>query len=404
MSSEERVTAPVPSSFDRDLENARVLIEESPWKDNPQKYRKVAEGILRRILTFDPTNKSAKRLLEKSLEIPVPVAEPGPSKVQAVVEVPISTLKEVPVPAPKIETPPAPKVETATASVPPPRRPVRPPDFSFVVETGPAFAKKERPKPPGLLLAIATVGAIAGVTLLVAHRNTITPPHRPNAPVAAPKAPAAAPNASAAAPKVVQALPAVVPVAAAETSSSTAAIEKRVPPAPPVPPSAPAKPAVPVEPAPKREAAPAQPVVATKSNVQPVAPLETGTLAVSSPTTVDIYRGDQLVGSAPTTLILPVGNQTLEYRHQDMRKLITSAIKSNQTTTAMVTFDVTVQINAKPWAQVFIDGSPRQPLGQTPLSNVRVPIGSNLIFENPNFPGKSYRITGKETEIRMTFP
>src|SRR5260370_18913406 len=79
MSSEERITAPFPSSFDRDLENARVLIEESPWKDNPQKYRKVAEGILRRILTFDPANESAKRLLTKTvepIEISPPVAEP----------------------------------------------------------------------------------------------------------------------------------------------------------------------------------------------------------------------------------------------------------------------------------------------------------------------------------------
>ena len=70
----------------------------------------------------------------------------------------------------------------------------------------------------------------------------------------------------------------------------------------------------------------------------------------------------------------------------------------------MVTFEVPLQINARPWAQVFLDGPERQPLGQTPLSEVRVPIGSVLIFENPNFAGKNYRVTGRETEIRMTFP
>src|SRR5437879_6201781 len=53
-------------SFDRDLENARVLIEDSPWRDNPQKYRKVAEGILRSIMRFNPKNESAKRLLAKA--------------------------------------------------------------------------------------------------------------------------------------------------------------------------------------------------------------------------------------------------------------------------------------------------------------------------------------------------
>jgi hypothetical protein len=79
-------------------------------------------------------------------------------------------------------------------------------------------------------------------------------------------------------------------------------------------------------------------------------------------------------------------------------------VKAKETTTAMVTFDVTVQINARPWAQVFVDGSQRRPLGQTPLSDVKVPIGSALIFENPNFPTKTYRVTGKETAIQMVFP
>jgi hypothetical protein len=57
------------------LENARVLLEDPPWSDNPQKYRNTAETIILRILSFDPENKFAKRLLEKA-RIPVP---PEPS-------------------------------------------------------------------------------------------------------------------------------------------------------------------------------------------------------------------------------------------------------------------------------------------------------------------------------------
>ena len=114
--------------------------------------------------------------------------------------------------------------------------------------------------------------------------------------------------------------------------------------------------------------------------------------------------GDQFLGSAPTTLQLPAGNQRLEYRHKDMKKVVTYIINANETTTAMVTFDIPVQINAKPWAQVFIEGSQRQALGQTPLSDVLVPIGSVLVFENPNFQGKRYRVKGTETTIQVTFP
>ena len=228
-----------------------------------------------------------------------------------------------------------------------------------------------------MLVALAALGAIAGLTLLVTHRSTLTTQHSPKTPVAAP---------------AIVHPGTTLGVSEAAAAAAPAVRQRSVPTI--LPDRVPSK----VE----RDAGASAVVV--KSNVVPVAPLETGTLAVSSPTTVDIYMNGQLVGSAPTTIVLPAGNQTLEYRHDDMRKVVTHSIKTNDTTTAMITFDVSVQINAKPWAQVFIDGSKRQPLGQTPLSDVRVPIGSNLIFENPNFPEKSYRITGRETQIRVNFP
>jgi len=129
-----------------------------------------------------------------------------------------------------------------------------------------------------------------------------------------------------------------------------------------------------------------------------------GTLAVSSPTAIDIFKDDAYLGSAPVSLELPVGAQTLEYRHGNLRKQVTHVIESNETTRAMITFDVDVQINAKPWADVFLDGVERKSLGQTPLNGVRVPIGSVLVFENPGFPTKEYRVTGNEKRIQIVFP
>ena len=64
---------------------------------------------------------------------------------------------------------------------------------------------------------------------------------------------------------------------------------------------------------------------------------------------------------------------------------------------------ITIQINAKPWAQVFVDGAPRRALGQTPLSGIRVPVGSVLVFENPNFASKTRRVTENDTEIQLNF-
>jgi hypothetical protein len=93
----------------------------------------------------------------------------------------------------------------------------------------------------------------------------------------------------------------------------------------------------------------------------------------------------------------------LEYRHGDLRTTANHDIKSNETTTASVTFQTTIQINAKPWAQVYLDGASRRPLGQTPLSGVSVPLGGVLVFENPNFTTQSRRITESDTAIQVDF-
>jgi hypothetical protein len=138
-------------------------------------------------------------------------------------------------------------------------------------------------------------------------------------------------------------------------------------------------------------------------NEQPVAATAAGTLAVSSPASVDIYKDDAYLASTPVSLELPAGMHTLEYRHGNLRKNVTHVINGNETTRAMVTFEVSVQINSRPWAEVFLDGIERKALGQTPLSGVRVPIGSVLIFENPQFQAKRYRVTGNE-RIQIVFP
>src|SRR5437867_2702020 len=136
---------------------------------------------------------------------------------------------------------------------------------------------------------------------------------------------------------------------------------------------------------------------------QPVIAAAAGTLAVSSQTSVDIYKDDAYLGAAPVSLELPAGTHTLEYRHGGLRKYVTHVINSNETTKTTITLDVSVQINSKPWAAVFIDGVEKKALGQTPLSGVRVPIGSVLIFENPRFQTKTYRVTGNETGIQVVF-
>jgi hypothetical protein len=110
------------------------------------------------------------------------------------------------------------------------------------------------------------------------------------------------------------------------------------------------------------------------------------------------------MGATPLTLELPPGMQTLEYRYQGLEKTVSYVINQGETIRATIAFDVTLQINARPWALVSIDGSQARELGQTPLSNVTVPVGSVLVFQNPSFPEKKYRVTGKDSTVQIVFP
>lgn len=139
------------------------------------------------------------------------------------------------------------------------------------------------------------------------------------------------------------------------------------------------------------------------TSVASVAVARMGALAVSAAIPVEIYRGEENLGSTPTTLQLAEGPQTLEYRYQGLRQTLTHMITPGQTTTATVSFLIKVQINSQPWAQVFMDGINLTPLGQTPLGDVSVPIGSMLVFQNPGFPDKRYRVTARDTAIQITF-
>src|SRR5262249_32940509 len=63
---------------------------------------------------------------------------------------------------------------------------------------------------------------------------------------------------------------------------------------------------------------------------------ETGRLAVSSAIPAEIYLGNKNLGSTPTTVQLPVGRQTLEFRHGDLRTVVNYTIKANETISAAV--------------------------------------------------------------------
>jgi hypothetical protein len=133
-------------------------------------------------------------------------------------------------------------------------------------------------------------------------------------------------------------------------------------------------------------------------------PPPTGKLAVTSSRRVQIYSGERYLGSSPAVLEFPPGLQTLEYRYASGRQQITHMVRSNETTQVSIATDIVVKINAQPWAEVFVQDDQISSLGHTPLNNVRVPVGALLLFKNPRFADKTYRVMQNDTTIAVTLP
>ena len=406
----------IRSALQQDLQNARELLEKTPLENKPQEFGKGAEIVLWRVLNVDPKNEEAKALLSmlkthsgEAIWLSPAVTESSEARPES----------SVPLDHPEVDKPASARMASSPAeeyplsSVPPESLGLAPGPFgsaasspeeartkSTILRRFSSAVEETRLAIPIALAAVLLT--VVGVLMLIGH---------PNAPkehdIAKPSASSSAelPNRHPAENKD------TVPSSPSDQNPGTAQPDS-VPPDP-----------VPLNPVSLSEqhTAPTVELVSTgvTARSRPVAsssargdlPLlravaagETGTLHVNSLLAAEIYMEGEYVGSTPATLDLPAGTHTLEYRHQDLRRVVTHVVRAGETTAASITFEVRVQINAKPWAQVFLEGAYRQPLGQTPLSGIVVPAGSTLVFENPNFPRKNYRVTGTETAIQVVFP
>jgi hypothetical protein len=339
----------------QDLHDARGLLEQSGTKDEKKKYHKAAEIILIKTLNVDPENKEAKMLLQSARAM----SGGAQQSVSMTPETPqVSTMPQV----------------TQTSE-----NPEDVEDLPFTV--APPLVRKKEEKKSRLKIPVVAVGIVVliGGLLLIRHFRRTNPDTL------------------------------AAPVERAESVRRPTTASTQYPPAPaPAEVTPPSKPPVSTQTPVAATAAPAPASSATSpAGTAPGAgnaTSEMGRLAVSSTIPAEIYLGNKNLGSTPTTVQLPAGRQTLEYRHGDLRTVVNHTIKANETISAAISFQVTVQINAKPWAQVFLEGTPRRPLGQTPLSGITVPVSSVLVFENPNFPSKTYRVTEKDSAVQVDFP
>jgi hypothetical protein len=114
---------------------------------------------------------------------------------------------------------------------------------------------------------------------------------------------------------------------------------------------------------------------------------DTGYIAIQSPIVLRVVRNGDFVGtSEDSRLTLPVGNQVIGLENESVgfRDVRTVEVVGGKITNVPVTLPKgEISINARPWAEVYVDGAR---IGETPVSQLQLPIGIHeILFRHPDF-------------------
>ena len=114
-----------------------------------------------------------------------------------------------------------------------------------------------------------------------------------------------------------------------------------------------------------------------------------------APFTIEIREGGRLLGTTDTERIMvATGRHDLELVNETLGFRVTRSIQVPPGKVAPINLDLpngVINLNASPWAEVWIDG---HRVGETPIGNLQIPIGPHeVIFKHPQFGEKRHAIS-----------
>ena len=120
-----------------------------------------------------------------------------------------------------------------------------------------------------------------------------------------------------------------------------------------------------------------------------------GWLAVKSPFTVEIYEQGRLLGNTDTDrIMLASGRHELELVNTPLAFRASRVVQVAPGKVAIVPVELpkgVINVNATPWAEVWIDG---QRVGETPIGNLSIAIGQHeVLFKHPQFGEKRQAVS-----------
>jgi hypothetical protein len=114
-------------------------------------------------------------------------------------------------------------------------------------------------------------------------------------------------------------------------------------------------------------------------------PLYSGFANISAPFVLEISEKGKALGVSDEQILLTPGTHTLRLTNQELGYTTTETVEIQPGEVTHIALDPhgRVNINAAPWAEVYIDG---EKAGDTPLANVSVRLGvREFVFKNPQF-------------------
>ena len=120
-----------------------------------------------------------------------------------------------------------------------------------------------------------------------------------------------------------------------------------------------------------------------------------GWASVSSPFDVQVLEDNSLVGTGRSSkIMMPAGKHTFSIVNQALGYQDTRTVDVAAGKVATIQVDapkVVVNVNARPWADVFVDG---KSVGQTPIGNLSLAIGTyEVVFRHPEFGERRQSLT-----------
>jgi hypothetical protein len=141
------------------------------------------------------------------------------------------------------------------------------------------------------------------------------------------------------------------------------------------------------------ETPPAAPATeaATATAAAPLA----GWVAVKMPFAVEIREKGRMLGTSEADrLMIAAGPHELELVNEPLGFRVTRVVSVAPGKLLTINMEIprgVVNLNAAPWAEVFVDG---ERVGETPIGNLSMPIGPHeIVFRHPQFGEKRHAVS-----------